>query len=129
VLQRIDSGHTKRIEVYGATIAKLSPLSEKVKAKNVDTTQLDAEIKMLRQKMDTFTQDAAIFKQTVTDLTVMDCASDPSAFQISLEAARTAQTQVKADAEAISSYVKDTLKPTLVEIRQKLSAASGEENN
>lgn len=122
--QRMDTVKAKRTEVYNNIIAKLTGLTTKLKAQNVDTTALESHIKVLQTKIDTYNTDLAAYKQAVSDMTAMDCSKDPTAFQASLEAARTALAKVRTDAAAVSEYVKNTIKPTLVEIRQKLSSST-----
>ena len=56
----------------------------------------------------------------------MDCASDPTSFKASLEKARSLREQVTKDAQEIKSYVNDTIKPTLKEIRAALEAKEKE---
>lgn len=121
---RIQTGQTKRTEAYGAVIAKLSPLAASLKAQGVDTTKLDEQIKELRTRMDTYNTAVSDYKQAVTDLSVMDCVADPSGFQASLEAARTAQYGVRTAAQSATDYIRNTIKPTLVTIRQGLDASA-----
>lgn len=130
--QRMDVVRAKRTEVYGNITSKLNDLVTKLKAQNVNTTTLESQIKELNAKIDTYNTDLATYKQAVADLTALDCAKDPTAFQASLESARAALAKVRTDAAAISEYVKNTIKPTLVQIRKQLAenpASSAEGSN
>jgi hypothetical protein len=117
---RIKGIETSRDNVYTQLVKRLNDLSGKLKDKGLDTTQLNTEITELQTKIDTFNTDLDAYKQAVTDLAAMDCAADPTAFKASLEAARTLQTKVKDDVVAIRTYVNDTIKTTLKDIRAQL---------
>lgn len=120
--QRIKGIETSRTEVYNNVIDNLTKLSTKLKAKNIDTTTLDTEITTLKAKVATFNTDLTAYKQAVTDLKNMDCVTDPTAFKASLEAARTAREKVSKDAADIRTYLKDTVKVTLKDLRSQVEA-------
>ena len=119
---RIKGIETSRNEVYNNLIDRLNSLVTKLKAKNVDTTKLDAEIVTLKTKIATFQADLAKYKQGVIDLKSMDCVTDPTAFKAALESTRTLHDQVAKDALDVKAYVNDTIKPTLKDIRTQLAA-------
>ncbi len=117
---RIKGIDTSRANVYRELVERLTKLSGKLKENGVDTAQLDSQIDELKTKIETFKTDLAAYKQAVSDLADMDCVQDPTAFKASLETARTAREKVNADAAAIKAYVKDTIKPTLQQLRSTL---------
>lgn len=119
---RIKGVETSRTEVYGGLVARLSILSNRLQNQNIDNSALKANIAELQNKITVFNTDLAAYKQAVEDLKNMDCAADPTAYKASLEAARAALTKVKTDAAAIHTYVKENIKPTLQDVRSKLSA-------
>ncbi len=123
---RIKGIETSRSAVHTNLVNRLNKLVEKLKAKEVDTTKLEAEITELKAKIATFKTDLAKYKQAIIDLKAMDCVSDPTAFKASLEAARTLRETVAKDGAAIKTYVNDTIKPTLKEIRAALEAKEKE---
>lgn len=120
--KKLDNVHSNRTQVYGGVSTRLTALSEKLKAQGVDTTTLDTDIKALNTKTETLKTDLAAYKQAVEDAIAVDCKSDPTAFQASLEAARKQLDVVRTDAQAISDYVKNTIKPLLETLRQQLEA-------
>ena len=126
---RIKVIETSRAEVHTNLVNRLNKLVEKLKAKDVDTTKLEAEITELKTKIATFKADLAKYRQAVIDLKAMDCVSDPDAFKASLESARTLRETVAKDAAAIKTYVNDTIKPTLKDIRAALEAKEKEESS
>jgi len=117
---RVKGLETSRSQSYDNMVARLTDLSAKLKAKNADTTVLDADIVALQAKVTTFSTDLAAYKVTVGDLADMDCKTDPEGFKAALTAARAAQETVHKDAQAIRTYVKDTIKPVLSSIRAEL---------
>lgn len=124
---RIKGIETSRGEVYKNIINRLTNLSEKLKNKGANTTELDADIAVLQSKMDTFNTDLAAYKQAVSDVADMDCITDPDGFKAALEAARAARQKVNEDGLAVRSYINDTIKPLLKTIRAQLEAAKTEE--
>jgi cell division protein FtsB len=123
---RITGLETSHARVYDNLVSRLTSLSTKLKAKDIDTTTLDAQITELKAKIDTFETDLAKYKEAVSDLAEMDCTADPDAFKASLETARTLRAQVAKDAQAIRAYLSDTIKPTLKAIRAEVEAKKDE---
>lgn len=117
---RIKGLETSRTQVYKNMLERLTKLSEKLAAKGVDATQLTSQIAELGSLIDVFNAELAEYKETVADLAKMDCAADATAFQASLEAARTARTETADSAKAVKAYLKETIKPTLSELRAQL---------
>ncbi len=121
IREKVKTQEKGRAEVYGGVVAKLTDLSVKLKAKGIVTTELDASVTTLQGKVTTFKTDIEAYKQAVSDLTDMECATDPDAFQASLLASRTALEKVNKDAADIRSYIKDTIKPILAKIKTELA--------
>jgi len=126
---RIKGIETSRKETHKNLLSRLDKLIEKLKVKNVDTTELEAEIVVLKTKIATFDADLVLYKQAITDLKSMDCVADPVSFKASLETARTLKQTVAKDSETIKSYVTETIKPTLKIIRTALETAEKLETN
>jgi hypothetical protein len=125
---RIKGIETSRTQVYENLISRLTGLSTKLQERGVDTTEFDAQVVELQEKITTFQTDLATYKQVVSDLEAMDCATDAEAFKASLEAARTARDKVKMDAQDIKAYVNETIKPTLKAIREQIVKEDGGES-
>ncbi|MBA3758250.1 hypothetical protein H0X10_01290 [Candidatus Saccharibacteria bacterium] len=127
---RIKGLETSRSNVYENLVNRLTKLNDKLKEKGVNTAELESQITQLNSLIETFNTDLAAYKEAVGDMAGMDCASDPTAFQASLDAARTARAKTAEDAKAIRSYLTDTIKPTLKvlksQVEQKTEDTSGE---
>jgi chromosome segregation ATPase len=120
---RIKGLETSRSQVYKNLINRLDNLSDKLAAKGADVATLDEQITQLETLIETFNTDLAAYKQAVADLADMDCVADPTAFQASLDAARTARAKTHESAKAVRSYLTGTIKPTLKDIRAQLEPA------
>jgi hypothetical protein len=125
---RINGLETSRSKVYANLIQRLESLSTKLEDKNVDTTELKSQIAELNILIATFNTDLADYKQAVSDLAEMDCQADAAGFQASLEAAREARAKTAESAKAIRTYLTETIKPTLKEIRQQLNSDTSSED-
>ena len=111
-----------RSRAYAEVATKLSETVAKLKAKGVVTTTLEQEIVLLNTKIALFATDLVTYKTALSDLKLHDCVTDPTGFKAFLETARTAHTKLIADAADIKAYIKNTIKPTLLEIRTALEA-------
>jgi hypothetical protein len=127
---RIKGLETSRTQVYENLLDRLTKLSEKLQTHDVDTTEFDAQITELTTMIETFNTNLASYEQAVSDLADMDCAADPTAFQASLEAARTERAETAESAKTIRAFLSETVKPTLSELRQQFAqGASSESDN
>lgn len=124
---RIKGLETSRANVYENLLDRLTKLNERLKTHDVNTTEFEAQLEELHTLIDTFSTDLAAYKQAVGDLADMDCVSDPAGFQASLEAARTARTKAADSAKAIRTYLTETIKPTLSELKAQFAQNSGED--
>ncbi len=131
---RIKGIETSRDRVYANLLSHLTDLSGKLKTKNVDTNQLDAQISLLEESIGAFKAGLAEYKQAVADLTAMDCASDPEAFKAALEESRSYRKTLHETGQNIRKLILETIKPALAVIRAELAAqreanSSGEETD
>jgi hypothetical protein len=108
---------TLRSAAYVAVTGKIDGLITDLKAANVDTTKLQTERDALQKLITTYGTDLKVYQDNLTDMNAVDCTTDPVGFKASLEAARTSQATVLKDIKAIKAYVKDTIKPTLEDIK------------
>ncbi len=115
---------TVRTQAYTELQKNLDKLVEKLKTKGVDTATLESQITELKSKIDTYKTDLDAYKQTLADLKKVDCASDQDAFMAALDAARAARDKLISDVVGIKTYLKGTIKPTLVNIRKSLESSS-----
>lgn len=120
IIGRFQGIETSRGEVHKNLLNRLNALVEKLKAKSIDTTELEEAIVVLNTKIETFNTDLATYKQAVADLKAIDCKAEPESFKAALAAARTSLEKVRADAKDIRTYLQETIKPILKETRDAL---------
>lgn len=118
---RINGVETSRTKVHANLLARMESLVEKLKTKNLDTTQLETSIAELEAKITTFNTSLATYKQSISDLRLLDCKTDSEGFKAALQTARTNLEKVRTDAKAIHAYLNDTIKPLLKTIRAQVS--------
>ncbi len=120
---RVKGIETSRNEAYTNLQSKLNELEIKIKTKGIDTTKLDAEVIVLKSKIDKFKIDIAAYKQAVSDLKNIDCVANPTGFKAALDATRTMHDNLAKEGVDIKTYVNDTIKTTLKDIRTQLAAS------
>ena len=113
-----------RTNTYDEILRKLEAVSAAAAKKGVDVTALNTDIATLKTKITTFSSDNNTFQTALDDLSGLDCKSDPTAFQAALEAARVDQTSVLGDAKDIRTFLAQTIKTDLVDIKTALTSAS-----
>lgn len=116
---------TSRAQVHKNILERLVTANNKLKEKGVATTQLEAEITALTAKIDTFNADLAAYKQAVTDLKAVDCKTDPEGFKAALTDARADLEKVRTSAKAVQTYLKETVRPLLTELKKQVSTTEG----
>ena len=106
-----------RSAAYVTVTGKLDTLITDLKAANVDTAKLETERDELQKLITTYGTDLKTYQENIADMNSVDCLTDPTAFKAALESARTSQAIVLKDIKAIRTYVNDTIKPTLQDIK------------
>lgn len=117
---KLRSIERSRVNAYDKIIDHLNALVSKVGDK-ADTSDLQAQINTLKEKVEAFENDFTAYRQIVSDLHEMDCGADPAAFKASLESAKSLQSQLKTEAKDIRAYITETIKPTITALRQTLN--------
>lgn len=121
---RVNGVETSRLKVYENLLTRMTAFNTKLSNQGADTTTLTANITALKLKVETFESDMTEYKTAVADLSILDCVGDPTGFKATLDTARIDLVKVSADSLAIKTYVNDTVKPTLKDIRSRLVSGS-----
>lgn len=119
---RVGTVQEKRATAYDNINKSLTELQTALKAKQVDTTKLDAQIKDLDAKLTSFKADMGVYKQSVEDSAAIDCAADPLALRASLQESRNQHEKLVTSVADIRTYINNTVKPTLAQIKTDLAA-------
>ena len=126
-IENVSANVPARVKAYQNLYEHLNNLVARLEAKDVDTTTLKEQLETLDQKIHAFDDDLETYKQSLGDLKDINCVADPDGFKAALEAARADRQALTEDMAAIKAYVKDTIKPTLQQIRDQLKTQ--EESN
>ncbi|GAC1387434.1 MAG: hypothetical protein NVS1B7_1160 [Candidatus Saccharimonadales bacterium] len=121
---KIKSLTVSRTENYVTIIRKLTELENNLHARLFDTSVLRSEIANLQSQVSTFNTDIASYKVAVDDVVIMDCMSDPTAFKVSLDVARSARDKSIQDSGSIKAYIVSTIRPTLEQIKDAMPPAA-----
>src|SRR5690606_1578928 len=117
---RVEGIKTKRGQAYDNIVNRLKELSEGLDAQAYDTTTLNENITELSGKIDAYKTSIDTYKQAVEDMTVIDCSQDPTSFKAALEVARTEHAKLVTQVADIRTYIVNTLKPQLQNIKASL---------
>lgn len=105
---------TTRSKAFKSIAAELDTIIPKLNDAKVDTTELVKIQTQLDALIKVYNTDAEAYDAALTDLSALDCQTDPTAFKVALLAARAERSKVVASALAVKSYVKDSVKPELL---------------
>jgi hypothetical protein len=113
-----------RQAAYDVIVIDLQTVMTEATAKKVNITLLQANVTALQAKVTAFNTANTTYAQALTDVSALDCKTDPTAFKAALEAVRTDQAAVLTAAKDIRTYLTDTVKVTLKTIKTALSATA-----
>jgi hypothetical protein len=119
--KRLDNTAANHTKAYKAINTKLSTLTPKLDDKGLDTTALKNAQVTLANKIAAYETNLKSYQQAVSDLKTMDCVADPTAFKASLETARSLRQKLHDSAADIRTYVNQTIKPILAQLRAQLA--------
>lgn len=120
----VAKNNTARIAAYTKITKSLDKLIAKLKDVNIDTTKLEKDQAELKVLINTYNANLKLYQTAMSDLNEIDCVTDPTAFKVSLEAARAARAVVAKDAAAIRTYITETVKVNLKEAKTELAKSN-----
>lgn len=125
-LTRFDQKYYQHNAIYERYKANLLLISAKLEAKGIATAKLKANIALFDQKIAKLAADKAKVKKALEDSQAFSCGDETGQFKAAIEAARTAQKEVVADAADIAAFIRGTLKQDIKDLRgsSKASASS-----
>ena len=128
----IETAIENRSGKYASISSRLAEITAQLQAANIDTTALDAVVAEMNTQAAALNESMQAYQTTITDLAELDCAADPDAFKAALEAARSQRSALIEEAQALKSYVQESVKAALTEIRATLAeqeSTEGSEEN
>ena len=117
---------TNRGKAYAKISERVQALIDKLKAANIDTTELEAAHLAAKTKAETLGASMKAYEQTLADLRGMDCVTDPTGFAATLETARTQREAIKTQANDLRTYISTTLKAAIQKVKAALEAQKPE---
>lgn len=122
---RVKTLERNRVNAYDKIHDHLTSLLERLNGQ-VDTAELTAAIENLEAQVTAFQQHLNDYHQVITDLAAMDCTADPTGFRASLDTAKEQRSDLLSESAVIRTYIQDTLRPILQDIKAELQANRGE---
>lgn len=123
-LKTAKSASTARTNTYNDILRELAAVSSAASNKGVDVTTLNTDTTSLKTKITTYTSDNNTYQTALDDLAGLDCKTDPTAFKAALETARADQIAVLGDAKDIRTFLAQTIKTDLANIKAALKSVS-----
>ncbi|HEX5456469.1 MAG TPA: hypothetical protein VFW77_03835 [Candidatus Saccharimonadales bacterium] len=116
-----------RDKVYGTIDAKLWIIVGSLKLVNKDTFKLEQQKLAYDKLVQKFDNQAGQFKQTVSDITAMNCQADPNGFMALIETSRLYNAQIRQSFKDIRNQVVNTLSPTITQHANDLKVGTVEQ--
>jgi hypothetical protein len=110
-----------RKQIHTDMLDRLKAITAKLDSTDVNVAELITETEALRVDIAAFDAIILQYTQAVSDLSEMDCKSDPTAFKASLEAARATRSQLATSAKDIRTQW-TTIKAQLATIRALIAS-------
>lgn len=117
---RLSTVQKNRNAAYDSILKNLNDLTGKLENQAFETTALQQNIDALQGLVDSYKTNMNNYYQAVNDMSTMDCSADPAGFIAALQAARTAQASLTTQVAEIRTYITNTVKPSLVQIRTQI---------
>lgn len=116
---RLESNLPKRDQAYTKLQERLEKFITNMDASaGTDTTALKQHQAALETKVATYKTNIAAYKQALGDVTAIDCLQETAGFKASLEEARQLRTALRSEATAIRTFITDTVRPAIKQVRQ-----------
>ena len=116
-----------RDKVYGTIDAKLWIIVGSLKLVNKDTFKLEQQKLAYDKMFQQFDNQTAQFKQTVSDITSMNCKADPNGFMALVQTARLYNAQIRQSFKNIRNQVVNNLNPTITQHANDLKVNAAEQ--
>lgn len=112
-----------RTTSYTNILDKLNDVLVRALEQDLDVADLKVSVADLQAKVTALKDKITAYRQALSDVDGMQCASDPAGFKASLEAARAAQTEVIKAVKEIRTLITGTIRPQLDSLKKTLNAS------
>ena len=106
--------------IFGNIYQRLTNLATRLKNDNLDTTQLTTDLATLKTKIDKVNTDYTSFIDGLKTTSSFTCGHSQGEFMGKLGAARAILLLVRQDRLDVKNYIKNTIRPDILALRQQL---------
>ncbi|MCX6763847.1 MAG: hypothetical protein NTZ97_03925 [Candidatus Moranbacteria bacterium] len=106
--------------IFGNVKGRLDNLAVRLKNKGLDTSKLETDLKTLADKITKVNTDYASVISSLKDTENFTCGNSQGQFMGKLGAARSILMAVRQDRLAVKEYIKNTIRPDILALRQQL---------
>lgn len=124
IAARVDKVQKDRSVAYDIILKRLNAIQKRLSAQAFETSSLEENIQVLDGKISDFNNTMSDYSQTLDDLVALDCKADPSAFRATLLTARKHHDRLLPMVGDIRTYITNTIKPTLQQIRKQIESGN-----
>ncbi len=128
VHERTVTAVKNRQTTYQAVQEKLDTLIDKLQAANIDTASLEAAREDISVEVENLRISFEEYQTLLSDLSLMECEADPTAFKAALDLAREETVAIRDQAASLKNMIALELKTLLQTARTELAGASDTAN-
>lgn len=121
---RLADSLERRTVAYQNITSRLNELLLKLQVAGVDTSELELAVNEMTSILNESIASADNFVQNLSDVTEVECVSDPEAFKLLLDEARQRRVEIVSFQSEIQAVKNEKVKPILQSIRESLSPES-----
>lgn len=119
--RRLEKAHEAQ---YAQLKSRLEELIARAKEAGYDVTDLATQLGVLKAKVTKFKTDKEAYVAALAVAHTYSCGKSEGEFKEAIEAARAKLQVVHADVKDIHTYVKETIKPAVRELKQAVAATA-----
>jgi hypothetical protein len=117
---------TDRITAYSQLLTQINDILTRAQAQKLKTADLQTAYTSLDNKVISLEQSMRAYRETLVDLTAMNCKDDPVGFKATLEDARSNQTNVVNAIKELRDFLTTTVKPAVEALKTQVASTGGQ---
>jgi chromosome segregation ATPase len=118
---KVETVVAARMQVYNKLVERLNTVATAGASQGLDTAALKASLTTLETKVTELEAKLKTYREALNDTHTIKCTEDVTGFKSTLEAARTAHTDVITAIKDIRSFLKDTVHAQLMDVKKQLT--------
>lgn len=112
-----DGTHRRHVEQYQKMVSNFKRLMASLKEKGYDVTKLEADAKLLNDKVAKFSQDHAAFIEQLKQARQYACGESSGQFKTEMQKARELAATLKLDAQDIRAFYQTVIRADIKAVR------------